>query len=285
MRNGTPYANDSSRTTGRCALGMRVKSGQSLPLKRLRRRVEVAPFEAWTVTGWRRRPTMRSARSGTSFTWSRWAWVTRTWSTRSSSASPRREVSAPASSARRSSTRKQVLPWPRSSPPDAPSTRIFTDASPVGVRNRPGALRPGQQPRALQRAQDVGRLLGVHVEPGGEVLGGEMEERPGTARRLAGDEVDHPGAGVPEEQVLDLPVGLGQASGHLLDHAHRDLGAGAYHGLEGPGVDDEQEAVLDAGGRGRAGSAVQDRHLPEELPLSQRGEDHLDGPDPGGDGD
>jgi len=96
--------------------------------------------------------------------------------------------------------------------------------------------------------------------------------------RPAGAASAPPAARVAQEQVLDLVVGLLEPVGQLLDHAQRDLGIAADHGLEGLGVDDQQLRVLGAGGGRRARRVVEDGHLPEELALPEGGEELLHPP-------
>jgi hypothetical protein len=56
------------RSTGSLRVGMRVKSGQSALLNMFSRRARAHSREAWMVTGLSRRPMIRSAISGRSFT-------------------------------------------------------------------------------------------------------------------------------------------------------------------------------------------------------------------------
>jgi hypothetical protein len=70
-----------------------------------------------------------------------------------------------------------------------------------------------------------------------------------------------------------------------LASARRSESVAPDHGLEGLGVDDEELAVLGAGGGGGARPVVEDGHLAEELARPEGGEHLLDLADALGDGD
>ena len=208
----------------------------------MRRSVSVAPGEAWTVTGRRRRPTMRSASSGHVLhvvevgvgeedvvhpvelgeieARGERARVER---------QPAVDEEAGAAVAAQLAAGGPQDPDPHGRVPGRESSwsrsRKWRSRSASGTVQAPSA--PARSPGALQGAQHLGRLLRVHVEAGRQVLGRERRAgAPGWRAASPRHEVDHPGPGVAEEQVLDLPVGLGEPPGQLLDHPHRDLGAG-----------------------------------------------------------
>src|SRR3990172_4054402 len=141
--------------TGFRASGRRVKSGHSSWLKMLCCSVRAHAVEACTTTGFARSPTSRSARSGTSFTWSKCEWVRTMSSTSSSSSSDSTAVSAPASMASAPSTRKQVARCLASPPPEQPRTRSFMPPP----RDRAPPSRAFSEPHLhLQELEEVAQL-------------------------------------------------------------------------------------------------------------------------------
>src|SRR6185295_6910985 len=97
MENDDPALKERISSVGALGVGMRVKSGHRASLKTFLRSVLAHSVEAQIVTGSLRRPMIRSAIIGRSFTWSKWLWVTRMLSTLHSSFSASEVVSAPAS--------------------------------------------------------------------------------------------------------------------------------------------------------------------------------------------
>src|SRR6266508_2788971 len=157
-------------------------------------------------------------------------------STARSSSSGRLAVRAPASMASLPSTRKQVVRWRGSSPPEQPSTRSFIARSGRGelrarasrvvpelrlhleeieelvqlrnVRHEEAAGLDGEDPGLHELRDDLVRLLGPDAHARVQLLRDDVELVPGGSLRdllrRDGKEVQDAGGGVREEQVRDL---------------------------------------------------------------------------------
>ena len=81
--------------------------------------------------------------------------------------------------------------------------------------------------------------------------------------------------GLGAEEALQHLVGLAQPARELAHHADGDLGVPLEELIEGRAVDLQQPDVGHRPRRGGARQVLQHRHLAEEVPLLQQGEDLL----------